>query len=212
MIFVIVGIFTLVGLLFAKYRHDKRLEWIFKPLTSLLFILTALAAGIEGTYATLVLIGLVCGFLGDVLLIPDSRKAFLAGLVVFLLGHVLYVMAFADLTAPTSLNPMIILALFVAGGGVFGVLRPHLGTMQIPVLAYIGIITTMVVVALAVYFETDTPQDFRRLVALGAILFYLSDLGVAIDRFMKPPFLQAYWSLPFYYAAQFMLALSVGKL
>jgi len=207
----IVAVFTLAGLLLAKYRGDKRLEWIFKPATSALFILTALVAGIDGTYSTLILIGLVGGFWGDVLLIPDSRQTFLVGLVVFLLGHVLYVGAFNHVVGLAALHPLGIILLVGVGSGVFFLLRPYLGTMQVPVLLYVGVITLMLIAALAVYFESDTPQHFRRLVAFGAVCFYLSDLGVALDRFVKPPFQQAYWSLPLYYAGQFMLALSVGE-
>lgn len=46
----------------------------------------------------------------------------------------------------------------------------------------------------------------------GALLFYLSDIFVARDRFLKTSFLNRLVGLPIYYAGQFLLAFSVGLL
>ncbi|HLA44720.1 MAG TPA: lysoplasmalogenase [Aggregatilineales bacterium] len=207
----VIAIITLAGLLYAHKTKNRRLEWLFKPFTSLLFIVTALLSGLDDRYTWLILVGLICGFAGDVLLIPDSVQTFIAGLVIFLFGHVLYIVAFNDVIAFTKLNPLWMLLLAGIAIGVFFMLRPHLGDMQLPVIAYMIVISLMVIAALAVYFESDESRSFRLLVAFGAICFYGSDLGVAIDRFLKPPFKQAYWSLPLYYAGQFMIALSIAE-
>src|SRR5258706_119486 len=45
---------------------------------------------------------------------------------------------------------------------------------------------------------------------VGAGLFYLSDLCVARDRFVAPGFANGRVGLPLYYAAQLVLAHSVG--
>ena len=83
--------------------------------------------------------------------------------------------------------------------------------MRRPVLAYFVVITLMMCLAVAVYFDSGVPQTFRRLVMLGALCFYASDLAVALDRFVNPRFKQAYWGLPLYYAGQFLLAFSVAE-
>ena len=44
----------------------------------------------------------------------------------------------------------------------------------------------------------------------GALLFYLSDLSVARDRFVAPGFANGLVGLPLYYAAQLVLASTVG--
>jgi hypothetical protein len=44
----------------------------------------------------------------------------------------------------------------------------------------------------------------------GALLFYLSDLFVARDRFIKNESLNRFVGLPMYYGGQFLLAFSVG--
>jgi len=42
--------------------------------------------------------------------------------------------------------------------------------------------------------------------AAGAVLFALSDLAVAQDRFVARSFASTLWGLPAYYAAQLLLA------
>jgi hypothetical protein len=47
-------------------------------------------------------------------------------------------------------------------------------------------------------------------VRAGALLFYLSDLLVARDRFVRPGIVNRVVGLPLYYAAQLLLASAVG--
>jgi uncharacterized membrane protein YhhN len=166
---------------------------------------------VENFYGVLVLIGLILGFLGDIYLMLEDQRWFLAGIVAFLLGHIAYVVAFNDVTSIADVHLVVVGVFVVIGAAVFGFLRPRLGNFQIPVLAYMLVITVMVLAALGIYLESDRSATFRRLVAAGAICFYASDLGVALDRFMPSSFKHAYWSLPLYYAAQFILALSIAE-
>ncbi|MBW2297136.1 MAG: lysoplasmalogenase, partial [Deltaproteobacteria bacterium] len=46
----------------------------------------------------------------------------------------------------------------------------------------------------------------------GALSFYVSDLFVARDRFLKNESLNRLLGLPLYYGGQFLLAFSVGYL
>ena len=86
---------SLAVLLFYGQRpQDLRVVWVFKPLTSALFVLAALWRGPGTRYDWLVVAGLVLSMAGDVSLIRRERNWFLAGLVAFLLGHVAYIMAF----------------------------------------------------------------------------------------------------------------------
>ncbi len=45
-----------------------------------------------------------------------------------------------------------------------------------------------------------------------ALSFYVSDVFVARDRFLKEEFINRLVGLPMYYAGQFLLAFSVGLL
>lgn len=210
MIFVVIALFTLIGLLYSEYTHNTRLKWVFKPATSALFLMTALSRSPDSTYDWLIFAGLIGGFLGDVFLIIEDERWFLAGLVVFLLGHILYVVAFNSLVTFIHLSLLLLILIGMVSAGFFLWLRPKLGEMQAPVFAYVLVITLMVWSAWAVYFETSEPENFRWLVAVGATCFYASDMAVAIDRFVQPAFNNAYWGLPLYYAGQFLLALSIG--
>jgi hypothetical protein len=46
--------------------------------------------------------------------------------------------------------------------------------------------------------------------AVGAILFYLSDLAVARQRFVQQSFINRALGLPIYYLGQLLLAMTIG--
>ena len=73
--------------------------------------------------------------------------------------------------------------------------------MRGPVLAYTAVISAMLVLGAG---------SRNPLVPWGALLFYLSDLTVARDRFVRPGLSNRVVGLPMYYAAQVVLALSAG--
>ncbi len=70
----------------------------------------------------------------------------------------------------------------------------------------------MVCAALTVFGNPALRSTGRNMILLGAISFYLSDLFVARDRFLKDAFVNRLVGLPLYYLGQFLLAFSVGFL
>jgi uncharacterized membrane protein YhhN len=82
--------------------------------------------------------------------------------------------------------------------------------MKLPVLAYVVVITLMVIGARAVFERPDLPLTGKALIFWGAILFYLSDLLVARDQFIRKAFSNRLIGLPLYYTGQFLLAFSPG--
>lgn len=202
---------TLCGLLYAEKKDSHRLRCLFKPLTSLLFVCTAVAGNLGGPYATRILYGLLLSFVGDIALMYKSKKPFLLGLVSFLFAHVFYIFAFLSLV-PFSWQALPILAVlaalaFVIIGKVFW---KHLGEMRVPVIIYVSVISVMVWRGWTVFFYGGEDAGARWLVALGATFFYGSDIAVAIDAFIKRDFKNRLWGLPLYYLAQFLLAFSVA--
>ncbi len=195
------GAAALVGLLRAEFREDHRGVWIFKPLASFAFVLYG-AARYDGTgYAALIRAGLILGFLGDVFLIPKSRKTFLVGIGLFLLGHVAYIAAFASRTTFGPAFAPVVAGVGLVSGLILRWLWPKLGGMRVPVLAYILVISAMAVCAWASFLRGGSP-----VVAVGATLFYFSDISVAKNRFVRRTFLTKAWGVPFYYAGQFLIA------
>ena len=102
--------------------------------------------------------------------------------------------------------------LLIFSGTVYFWLKPHLGTMKGPVLAYIIVITLMLSGAWSILGEFDLAGLGRSFIFSGAAFFYVSDLFVARDRFVKKAPINRFLGLPLYYTGQFLLAFSVGLL
>ncbi|MCK6547353.1 lysoplasmalogenase [Myxococcota bacterium] len=196
----------------AEHRQHQALRWIAKPLASLAFVGTGIAAGaLESRYGVAVLVALVLSAAGDVLLIPKSFTWFRLGLASFLLGHVAYGVAFVlrGISPPGLLAALVILV--PVSLATMKWLMPHVKRdMRKPVVAYTLVITIMVALAAATVAAKGAP-----IVLAAAVSFYLSDLSVARDRFVKHSFVNRAWGLPAYYGAQLLfalgLALGVGR-
>ncbi len=199
---------AVAGMLVSEARAP-RAEWLFKPLASLCFIALALQAGaLDSDYGRWLLAGLVLCLGGDVFLIPQGQKTFLAGLTSFLLGHLLYAIAFLQL--PLNLSAMLVGALPVALLAVFSLrwLWPHLpDPMQLPVVAYIGVICTMLLMAGSTW--GSAPAVFA---IIGAWGFAISDLSVARNQFIARGMGNRLWGIPLYYSSQMLLAWSVSSM
>jgi len=184
-----------------------------KGLLSIGFVVTALVQPqAMAAYRWWLIPGFICCLAGDVLLALPAAKAFRLGLFAFLTGHVFYTIGFAavaQINAATWIGAALVSA---AGLIVFGWLKPHLGPMTVPVLAYIVVISTMVVAAATLMGTAALTHQGRTLAFAGAVLFYLSDLCVARHRFVTEAFANRLAGLPLYYGGQFLIALSIGAL
>jgi uncharacterized membrane protein YhhN len=213
-VILVLAVVLLCGLLFAEKKESIKGILFTKPFLSALFIATALLQTHEANpYFYLILAGLVLCFAGDICLIFFfNRKVFTAGLAFFLIGHILYILAFF-ITAGFTIGAWVSLAaISIFSFFVFTRLRPHLGEMMAPVIAYITIISIMVVGAASLAARQDFSLQARVLVMAGSLLFYASDLFVAKHRFVEKNIINRYAGLPMYYAAQFILAFSVGMI
>jgi uncharacterized membrane protein YhhN len=84
--------------------------------------------------------------------------------------------------------------------------------MKTPVMLYCIVITVMLSGAWSVLDNSRLTLSGRLIIFIGALLFYVSDVFVARDRFLKKEFLNRLLGLPLYYTGQFILAFSVGFL
>ena len=128
---------------------------------------------------------------GDVLLLKqaDDEMFFILGLVAFLIGHLLYILAYRELRwadgglrMPQKIRVSFPVAL--AGTGLIVVLLPTLGGLMIPVIVYAFVLMGMVMAAFFRYGRTS-PDSFW-FVAAGALLFMVSDSLLAINKFHTP--------------------------
>ena len=203
----------LAGLLYCEKRELFAPKLAVKSILSSLFIFTAVVQSHPMLpFYRLLLTAMIFCLAGDVLLALRGEKMFLYGLVSFLLGHLFYAGAFFH-TAGFNRWTVFGLAIFLsAGGGVFWWLRSHLGAMKIPVIFYILVISGMVAGAGSLMAADELKLSGRWLVFVGALNFYLSDVFVARQRFLKAEFVNRLIGLPLYYSGQFLLAFSVGLL
>jgi len=202
---------TVTLLIRAELGGKMRQAGVFKVISSALMWLVALLAipnpTVNRTYLFGITIGLTFSFVGDVLLIASSNRAFLAGLVSFLLAHVAYLITLT-LHGGWGWADLILLALLtVPAVKMYCTFQPGLGAMRGPVLVYIAVISLMVQRALSTLFVPRFDHAAAWLVGIGAVLFYVSDAILAYSRFVKRLPYHSF-SLAFYYAGQTLIGAS----
>jgi uncharacterized membrane protein YhhN len=191
----------------AQYRRSKRAEYVFKPLTMVCIILVAALQTdpISTRYQLLVLGALAISLVGDVfLMLPSDRL--MQGLLCFLGAHILYIIAFV--AEDSGAAPLwYIIPFVVYGAAMLWRLWPYLGTMKVPVMIYVGAILIMAWQAANRWLETRQPGSLAALI--GAYLFVMSDSALAVDRFRGKFRSAPFWVLTTYFAAQWLIALSI---
>lgn len=196
------------GLLWADRAGCGAGRVLMKLGASSCFVALALVLDALGTvYGQWVLAALALGWLGDALLLSRQAPAFLGGLGAFLLSHLCFATAFLQ-PGPFSLAAVAVATLgaLAFGTAVLRWLWPHLPQpMQAAVLAYVAVILLMNIAAAG-----HAVASGRWAGLAGALLFALSDLAVARDRFVRPGFANRLWGWPTYFAAQLLLAASVA--
>jgi uncharacterized membrane protein YhhN len=201
----------LVALLTAKRYASGWGVWLSKPVLSLLFVIVAiLQIATWSDFHLFMLAGFVLCFLGDVFLIPEGNRMFLVGLVSFLVGHLLYIMAFYQIALLDSFLILPGLVILLVDAAVYTWLKEHIQEMKGPVLIYMLVISIMVLAACAVATNGDIASPGRILILGGAISFFVSDLFVVREQFVHKSFANAALGLPLYYGGQIALAISLG--
>lgn len=144
-------------------------------------VLALALAGVAAGAPGLVVAGLALGAAGDFFLSRPGTRAFLAGMAAFAAGHLAYGAAFLAAAGPplgaAPLLPALILVALALSTEVW--LAPRTGALRWPVRGYVAVITLMALAALAL------PAP-RWPALLGALLFLVSDLLLALDLFVLP--------------------------
>lgn len=205
---------TAALLIRAELLKIRRQSYVFKPLSTLLVIAAAAASFWEPNhqpvYTIGILIGLVFSFGGDVaLLFQENPKAFRIGLVLFLTAHIAYICVLVILgqSSPWDLLSGAVLA--AVGLLIYRLFAPNLGSMKLPVIVYITVISLMVNRAIAVFNSPEFSTAQAWMIAAGAVLFYASDVILALNRFWRPWKYQRI-NLALYYAGQMLIALAAS--
>ena len=155
-----------------------------------------------------VLAALVFSWAGDVFLI--SSDWFIAGLVSFLIAHIFYIVAYQQTGAATGqLKTVDIVKFVVYGVALIWFIYPGLGDLLVPVLIY-----ALVLLGMGVWAHkrrgATSPASFN-LVALGAILFAISDGLIAINKFAYPVPAERILVMTIYISAQYLIVQGLIK-
>ena len=178
---------------------------VFKPLALLLAItLVALRADLmrdPRRFGPKLLAALLLCLAGDVFLMFPGY--FIPGLVSFLAGHLCFIAVFKQGVRWFPSRGALV-ATLAAAGVMYAILFPHLGpVLKVAVAAYAVVIALMAAQAIG---RAYALRDMLAAgVAVGSVLFMLSDALLAINRFATPLPLAQFWVLATYYAAQILI-------
>lgn len=177
--------------------NGYKLRNITKPLTLMVLILWfSISGGWQGRTALLG-VGLLFSLAGDIFLLKSILMVrpgmFLLGLFSFLVVQILYIVVF-NKTLPSvnlaSVGLLVLIAIvtyFAARHILKGLRRtPEGKKQQAPLILYLVAISLMFFSASYTLFSPEWVLLHAVLVASGALLFYVSDLVLAVDAFVKP--------------------------
>lgn len=190
--------------IWAEYQGPPIQIYIFKPLTMVFIIIMAVLAKTPRSrnYKIAIIAGLLFSMAGDVLLMLPM-DLFIAGLVSFLIAHLIYTYAFHS-GRPWKFKWLAMLLFLAYGVVVYLILWPGLGSMAIPVAAYVLVILTM---AWQAWDQWDQMRARWALLAfIGAVLFVISDSVLALNKFGEPFSAARALTLITYFSAQWFIA------
>jgi uncharacterized membrane protein YhhN len=131
----------------------------------------------------LVLTALIFAMLGDIFLMIPAVGMFVIGLVCFLIMQLLYISRFRkDYAKPSSIQYVLFAFFFLIALAAYYYLSDSLDSMKIPVILYITAIFAMVSVAI---FRNSSIEGYSW-ITIGAFVFLISDLILAINKFKMP--------------------------
>ncbi len=178
-VFVLVVILDLIGIV----TGNQLLRFIFKPMIILL-LMTYYSLIIEPENKMYLAALFLC-FIGDVLLLFDSKLNFMLGLASFLIAHLLFIKIVAGRLIKSSMSQKIKAIMpfaFIVTALIF-LLKDTLGDLLIPVIVYALVITSFGVISVLNYMtKRNVPSLF---LVGGATFFILSDATLAINKFYE---------------------------
>ncbi|MBP9152787.1 MAG: lysoplasmalogenase [Flavobacteriales bacterium] len=170
-------------------------------------------SGLSSFFSKTIQFGLFFSWIGDIALMFDEKIPilFVVGLGAFLIAHLGYAAAFMrnvkDSKAAFNLPKAGLMALpfILITGAFFYYMKDGLpADLFIPVLAYTVVISVMGITAAARHNHVDDKS--YNWILIGAILFILSDMVIAINKFVIDFDYDAILNMALYLSGQFMIA------
>ena len=208
-----------IMLVFIMLEKEKKYKGavLFKGLASAVFVILGILGSklcSDAAFAKHVVIGLILGCIADVLLNlrfvfeKKGKIIFLVGILVFLSGHVLYLLALipkcAHLWLCAGIGAVLTAVTMVL---IFRVITAQTA-FKIFGVFYIGAIMIMTCVAVGILIEK--PEASSIMFAAGAVSFLISDIVLILNTFGKESkFSLRVVNLTLYYIGQLLIALSL---
>jgi uncharacterized membrane protein YhhN len=199
--------------LLAEYNHELiRLKQTTKPLIVLsLMLMLIVGTRLRGRFHKRIFAGLVFALLGDILLMLGNDPAyFMYGLGAFLICHIFYISAFyLDFRSAPELDKkgarIATLLCAVFSISFYFYIRPQLGPMRLPVLAYTFVISLMMM--MAAFRNMRVNRSSFLLILFGAICFLASDSLLALNKFVLQFDHAGVLIMATYMAAQYLITM-----
>lgn len=169
----------------------------------------ALKVGDNKKFTVFMLIGLVFAMAGDIVNYNTADLYFITGTGLFAAAHVFYIVAYYFLHR-FNLTDIIIAACIFVPSVLFITLAPIFdfggALMEIVCAVYALILSLMVGKALS---NLKVRSATAAIIAVGSILFFVSDLSLLLNMFGKIHTIPRIICLATYYPAQFILAFAI---
>ena len=191
------------GYIVASWYGNKIIAGSSKAVASVSFIVLAVVNEASATiYGRYVLFALVFSLIGDLCLLSRKSPFLLAGIAAFFFAHLAFIAAFVQLDLNKIYFAIGFICTTVTAYFVLKWLWKYLeGPYKLAVPVYLLLMIVMATVAVA---ANSVP-----ILGIAAILFAVSDVSVARDRFVSRDIVNKAWGLPLYYIAQLLFAASV---
>lgn len=218
-----VGVIVATAFLSSRAKGASVKNLFFKMISSLFFIFTAVCAVVlnpqSSIFGALLIMGGVLGLCGDAALDlkfvykKDAHAYLVSGFLFFLVGHIFYsgaVIWYNKLNWKITLISAVISIAVGAGAVMSGkIMKLDYGRYKLISFLYASFLTMTMVVSIWSAFLSH--EKSMLLMAIGAVLFLLSDLVLSNTYFGKG------WDKPvhifvnhlLYYAGQFLIASSI---
>ncbi len=196
-IFAILFIFTLPF-------HPYPFSYMIKAVPALVSALACFFLIKKRSDALLMGTGFLFCMAGDVFLDINRELFFVQGLASFLAGHIFFSILFIRGFSYSFSNTMKagLVLIYIAMLAI--ILIPHLGSLLIPVVAYMCVIGMMGISA--AFFKAKSSHVF-----IGASLFVFSDSIIAVSKFLYPFKASPYFIMFFYFSALFFIQFGILK-
>ncbi|WP_411272810.1 lysoplasmalogenase [Daejeonella sp.] len=191
-LFTVLFLFISGANIFVELDAATGLNLFVKPLICISLAIYLLnMANLASGFNRFILAAIILSLFGDFFLLfaADNSSFFMFGLIAFLIAHVLYSMAFFrdfknDPQASKFFGHLMLFFMGVFSLSFYTWIRDYLDDLRIPVMAYMFVISIMVILAGYRYHRVNL-LSFR-LIYFGAIFFVISDSSLAYNKFVEP--------------------------